>query len=89
MENENTPNPSFIAPFLEGNKDLTATLSFELVIKTSLQLVIKDELLIKDEKTGIANDPANLDVKVKKVHRALIFQGGGSLGAYEAGVFEA
>lgn len=75
LENENTPNPSFIAPYLKGNKDLTATLSFELVIK--------------DNKTGIASDPANVDVKVKMVHRALIFQGGGSLGAYEAGVFKA
>ena len=75
LENENTPNPSFTAPYLKGNKDLTATLSFELVIK--------------DNKTGIASDPANVDVKVKMVHRALIFQGGGSLGAYEAGVFKA
>jgi NTE family protein len=47
------------------------------------------ELVIKDNNTGIASDPANVDVKVKMLHRALIFQGGGSLGAYEAGVFKA
>ena len=47
------------------------------------------ELVVKDNKTGIASEPANVDVKVKMVHRALIFQGGGSLGAYEAGVFKA
>jgi NTE family protein len=75
LENENIPNPSFIAPYLKGNKDLTATLIFELVIK--------------DNNTGIASEPAIVDVKVKMVHRALVFQGGGSLGAYEAGVFKA
>jgi predicted acylesterase/phospholipase RssA len=33
--------------------------------------------------------PSKVDVIVKMVQRALVFQGGGSLGAYEAGVFTA
>lgn len=30
-----------------------------------------------------------MDIKDKRVHRVLIFHGGGAMGAYEAGVFEA
>ena len=75
MEDEKTQNPLFIAPYLESNKDRTTTLTFELVVK--------------DNKTGIARDPAKVVIKVKMVNRALVFQGGGSLGACEAGVFKA
>ena len=33
--------------------------------------------------------PYNVDIIVKRVQRAVIFQGGVALGAYEAGVFRA
>ena len=35
------------------------------------------------------DDPDNNSTKRSNVHRALIFQGGGSLGAYEAGAYKA
>ena len=35
------------------------------------------------------DDPDNYNTKMSNVHRALIFQGGGSLGAYEAGAYKA
>ena len=35
------------------------------------------------------DDPDNYSTKRSNVHRALIFQGGGSLGAYEAGAYKA
>jgi len=35
------------------------------------------------------DDPDNYSTKRSNVHRALVFQGGGSLGAYEAGAYEA
>jgi predicted acylesterase/phospholipase RssA len=34
-------------------------------------------------------DPDYNDIGESNVHRALIFQGGGSLGAYEAGAYKA
>ena len=65
---------SFTAPYVKGS-DLNTTLSFELTITD------------KDGKTR--NSPYNANVIVKRVQRAIIFQGGVALGAYEAGVFQA
>jgi len=65
---------SFTAPYVEGDRTNT-TLGFELRIRD------------KDGRTK--NSPYNVDVIVKRVHRAIIFQGGAALGAYEAGVYEA
>jgi predicted acylesterase/phospholipase RssA len=45
------------------------------------------ELTTTDDKGKITTHDAS--VIVKRVHRAIIFQGGVSLGAYEAGVFQA
>ena len=72
---ENTHSFSFTAPYLEGH-DVNHTLRFKLTITDN-----------NSGKTIIPN--SNLNVIVKRVHRAIIFQGGVSLGAYEAGVFQA
>ena len=39
--------------------------------------------------SNMKDDPDNYSTKMSNVHRALIFQGGGSLGAYEAGAYKA
>lgn len=64
---------SFTAPYVKGD-GITKRLSFELTIK---------------DKSGKTRDPYNVNVVVKRVHRAIIFQGGAALGAYEAGVYKA
>lgn len=69
---------SFIAPYVK-NSDL-GNYAYD---KLSFQLTIKDD----DGKTKDA--PYNVDIIVKRVQRAVIFQGGVALGAYEAGVFRA
>lgn len=63
----------FTAPYVRGNK---------------ANIKLKFELTTKDNK-GNPAPTYNVDVFVKRVHRAIIFQGGVSLGAYEAGVFSA
>lgn len=63
---------SFIAPYVNDNK-LNTTLSFELTTT------------YKDGEKG--NSPYNVNVIVKRVQRAIIFQGGVALGAYEAGAY--
>ena len=55
-----------------------------------MYIILGFKLTIKDnnsDKTIIPN--SNLNVIVKRVQRAIIFQGGVALGAYEAGVFQA
>ncbi|MFY9873961.1 MAG: patatin-like phospholipase family protein [Candidatus Nitrosopolaris sp.] len=47
------------------------------------------ELTIKDNKDKSKGLPYTADVIVKRVQRAMIFQGGAALGAYEAGTYEA
>jgi hypothetical protein len=65
---------SFTAPYVKGDH-VNTKLSFELTVKYN-----GDK--IKDRSY-------NVSVIVKRVQRAIIFQGGVSLGAYEAGVFQA
>ena len=65
---------SFTAPYVKDNK-LNTTLSFELTVT---------------DKDGKKEDPPyNVNVVIKRVHRAIIFQGGVALGAYEAGAYRA
>jgi NTE family protein len=65
---------SFTAPYVKGN-DVNTKLSFELTVK---------------DNSGKTRDPPyTASVIVKRVQRAIIFQGGVALGAYEAGVLEA
>lgn len=64
---------SFKAPYVKGNNANTK-LNFEFTTKDN-----------NDNTIAIHR----VDVIVKRVHRAIIFQGGVSVGAYEAGVFSA
>jgi hypothetical protein len=64
---------SLTAPYVNGS-GLTSRLSFELTIK---------------DNKGKTKGTYTADVIVKRVQRAMIFQGGVALGAYEAGVFHA
>jgi NTE family protein len=68
------PVISFTAPYVKGDH-LNTRVSFELTITT------------KDGK--IRYPPYQVDVNIKRVQRAMIFQGGVALGAYEAGVYKA
>jgi NTE family protein len=80
-------NFTFIAPYVkddEGNKNSATKTSIPpAYAELSFQLTITDNV----GKTK--NSPYNVDIIVKRVQRALIFQGGVALGAYEAGVFRA
>jgi NTE family protein len=71
---KDNPVISFTAPYVKGD-NLNSTLSFELTITD------------KDGKTR--NPSYHVDVISKRVQRAMIFQGGVALGAYEAGVYKA
>ncbi len=64
---------SFKAPYVTEDK-----------VKTHLNF----ELTIIDNRNSVIS-PINVNVVVKRVQRAIIFQGGVSLGAYEAGVYKA
>ena len=65
LRNENTHSFSFTAPYVKGD-DISNTLSFQLNTPNN-----------DTDKT-----PApNVNVVVKRVHRAIIFQGGVSLGS--------
>jgi NTE family protein len=70
---------SFKAPYVNiesgsnGNKHPYTNLTFELIVT--------------DEK-GLTSLPQSVNITVKMIQRVLVFQGGGSLGAYEVGVFE-
>ena len=81
LDNKNIKNPSFKAPYInfdfnkgESNKPY-ATLTFKLVAR--------------DKTTGLSSEPSFVSIIVKMVQRALVLQGGGSLGAYELGVYRA
>jgi NTE family protein len=65
---------SFTAPYVKGNYAYDR-LSFELTVK--------------DNKGKIKGSPYTAEVIVRRVQRAMIFQGGGALGAYESGVYKA
>lgn len=73
LRNENTHSFSFTAPYVNGD-DVSIKLSFQLTTTNN--------------ETDKISAP-NVNIIVKRVHRAIIFQGGVSLGAYEAGVFQA
>jgi NTE family protein len=79
LKDNNTATPSFIAPFIEIKRNSSdpkpyATFKFQLIL---------------NDKEGSVSEPAFVDIVVKMVQRALVFQGGGALGAYEVGVFKA
>ena len=65
---------SFSAPIIKGN-EVNTTLKFELSVK--------------DNSNKRKDRSYSVSVIIKRIQRAIIFQGGVSLGAYEAGVFQA
>jgi hypothetical protein len=80
LDNPNTRNPSFIAPYVKfdfkgQNNKPYVTLIFKLVVT--------------DKRTGLSSDPSMVTIIAKMIQRALILQGGGALGAYELGVYRA
>jgi NTE family protein len=77
LDREDSPTPSFTAPYVDLNtspKKIYVSLKFKLVIR---------------DRNGISSQPWEERIIVKIVQRALVLQGGGALGAYEAGVFKA
>jgi NTE family protein len=77
LDRENSATPSFAAPYVDLNispKKIYLSLRFKLVIR---------------DRNGISSEPWEEQIIVKIVQRALVLQGGGALGAYEAGVFKA
>ena len=80
LDDENKKNPTFKAPYIIDDKNSDK-------VETNSRL--RFQLIVSDHNTGKSSDPAYVNVTVKRVHRAIIFQGGVALGAYEAGVFQA
>jgi NTE family protein len=77
---------SFTAPYVKDSHSNTTannTATPPAYSNLSFRLTITDN----DGKTR--GSPYNADIIVKRVHRAIIFQGGVALGAYEAGVYQA
>jgi predicted acylesterase/phospholipase RssA len=65
---------SFTAPFIKGNE---------------VNTILKFELSVKDNSNKTKDRSYSVSVIIKRIQRAIIFQGGVSLGAYEVGVFQA
>jgi NTE family protein len=76
LDGKDTATPSFTAPHVD----------FHNTSKT--HEFLKFQLTIRD-RDGISSEPREEEIVVKMVQRALVLQGGGALGAYEAGVFKA
>ena len=79
LDNQNKQNPIFKAPYIINDDNSNK-------VKTSATL--KFQLIVSDN-SNKSSEPAYVNIKVKRVQRALIFQGGVALGAYEAGVYKA
>ncbi|MGH9984140.1 MAG: patatin-like phospholipase family protein [Nitrososphaeraceae archaeon] len=77
---ENPRNVTFTAPYVDFDPSKSDN-------KTYISLVFK--LVVTDKNTGLNSDPSWVTIIVKMIQRALILQGGGSLGAYEIGAFKA
>src|SRR5215210_369941 len=77
LDREDSATPSLTAPYVDLNtspKKICLSLKFKLVIR---------------DRNGISSESWEEQIIVKIVQRALVLQGGGALGAYEAGVFKA
>jgi len=91
-EETKTNNPYFKAPFVDLNLDnvnnsIIDSNSRNRKSKPYVKLTF--ELIAKDQAETVSSPPSTVNIIVKMVQRALVFQGGGSLGAYEAGVYKA
>ena len=85
---KNPQNPSFTAPLITFDINYNDNHNNNNVKKKPFTK-LTFELIAKDQSEASSSLPSRVDVVVKMVQRALVFQGGGSLGAYEAGVFTA
>ena len=80
LDNEKKQNLTFKAPYILDDEN-----SDKVKINTTLRF----RLIVSDNNTGKTSGPAYVNITVRRVQRAIIFQGGVALGAYEAGVFRA
>ena len=71
---KNNPLFSFKAPYIRDDKD-------------NVEILLNFELNLTDNENSVIRN-IRVNVNVKRVQRAIIFQGGVSLGVYEAGVFK-
>jgi NTE family protein len=88
--NEKSQNPQFTAPYV--NLDIADSETERRNDNNNHNkpyVELKFELIAKNLSETLSSPPSTINIIVKMVQRALIFQGGGSLGAYEAGVFSA
>jgi NTE family protein len=91
-KNTKLNNPYFKAPFvaLDFDKEVGSTTDSNIKrnnMKPFIKLTF--ELTAKHPSETLSSKSSTVNIIVKMVQRALVFQGGGSLGAYEAGVFKA
>ncbi len=91
--NEKIQNPSFKAPYITlditDDDDVDGESNTKSNNKLKPYTKLTFELIVKDITETLSSPPSTVNIIVKMVQRALVFQGGGSLGAYEAGVFSA
>src|SRR3712207_4409088 len=64
---------AFMAPYLDNWTTVSKTMH--------AQLIVRDD--------SNKSSTSKVDIKIKRVQRVLVLQGGGALGAYQAGVFKA
>lgn len=64
---------AFMAPYLDNWTTVSKTMH--------AQLIVRDD--------GDKSSASKVDIKIKRIQRVLVLQGGGALGAYQAGVFKA
>jgi hypothetical protein len=91
--NEKIQNPSFKAPYItldipddDDDVDGESNTHSNNNLKPYTKLTF--ELIVKDITETLSSPPSTVNIIVKMVQRALVFQGGGSLGAYEAEYFQ-
>ncbi len=80
LDSDNKQNLQFRAPYIIDDEN-----SGKVKISTTLRF----QLIVSDDNSGNSSKPAYVNITVKRVQRAVIFQAGVALGAYEAGVFRA
>lgn len=77
---ENTRTVTFVAQYVSFDPGRSDN-------KTYSCLVFK--VVATDKGTNLKSEPSFVTVIVKMIHRALVLQGGGSLRAYEVGIYKA
>jgi hypothetical protein len=81
---------SFTAPYVNYNiSDSDSSTSVNNAAIPPVYTNLSFQLTIMDNDVKTIGSPYNVELVVKRVQRAIIFQGGVALGAYEAGVFQA